>query len=147
MHTYIFSMVLLKLAHDVIFNAEASENNIFLFDADIKIRVLTPKDTPLVLECANKSDKVQWQKEKMPLSIAGNEDIKIDNDTGNLLILKDKKEAYGNYTCKLGTNSTIEYRVVREYSTIHILHNFISNIKNNKRILYKTYYMYSIILL
>lgn len=90
-----------------------------MFDADIKIRVLTPKDVPLVLECANKSDKVQWQKEKTPLStaLAGNEDIvKIDNETGSLEILKDKEEAYGNYTCKVSANSTIEYRVVREYS-------------------------------
>jgi len=77
------------------------------------------KDIPLVLECVNKSagDKVQWLREKMPLSIAfaGNEDIvKIDNETGNLEILKDKEEAHGNYTCK-AANSTIEYRVVREY--------------------------------
>lgn len=86
----------------------------------------------------------------MPLSIAlaGNEDIiKIDNDTGNLEILKDKKEAYGNYTCKLGTNSTIEYRVVREYSATHYIILYQISIRNNKRILYKTYYMYSITLL
>jgi len=91
-----------------------------LFDADIKIRVLMAKDIPLVLECVNKSagDKVQWLKEKIQLStaFASNEDIvKIDNETGNLEILKDKEEAYGNYTCKMA-NSTIEYRVVREYS-------------------------------
>lgn len=79
---------------------------------DVKIRVLTPKDVlPLVLECANKSE---WQKEKKPLSVAlaGNEDIvKINNETGSLEILKDKKEVYGNYTCKVN-DSTIEYRVV-----------------------------------
>ncbi|KAM0724709.1 Basigin [Formica fusca] len=93
-------------------SAESFHLSIYI---DIKIRVLTPKDIPLVLECANKSDKVQWQKEKTPLStaLAGNEDIiKIDNETGSLEIVKDKKEAYGNYTCKLGANSTIEYRVV-----------------------------------
>lgn len=76
------------------------------------------RDTPLVLECANRStgDKVQWLKGKAPLSIPGNDDIlKIDNETGNLEILKDKEEAHGNYTCKTA-NSTIEYRVVREYS-------------------------------
>ncbi|GAB1865160.1 Neuroplastin-like isoform x2 protein [Camponotus japonicus] len=81
---------------------------------DIKIRVLTSKDLPLVLECANKSDKVQWQKERTPLSIALDDDediVKIDNETGSLKILKDEKEAYGNYTCKAG-NSTIEYKVV-----------------------------------
>ncbi|XP_011872176.1 PREDICTED: basigin [Vollenhovia emeryi] len=78
---------------------------------DIKIRVLTPKDVPLVLECANRSasDKVLWMKEKIPVS--GNEDVKIDNETGNLEILKDKEELYGNYTCK-AANATIEYRVV-----------------------------------
>lgn len=78
------------------------------------------KDIPLVLECANRStgDKVQWLKEKSPVNtaLAGNEDIvKIDNETGNLEILKEKEEAYGNYTCKVA-NSTIEYKVVREYS-------------------------------
>ncbi|EGI57729.1 Basigin [Acromyrmex echinatior] len=83
---------------------------------DIKIRVLTARDIPLVLECANRSagDKVQWLKDKTPLStaFAGNEDIiKIDNETGSLEILKDKEEAHGNYTCK-AANSTIEYRVV-----------------------------------
>ncbi|KAL0108341.1 hypothetical protein PUN28_015106 [Cardiocondyla obscurior] len=83
---------------------------------DIKIRVLTPKDIPLVLECANRSasDKVQWLKEKIPLNtaLAGKEDIvKIDNETGSLEIVKEKDEAYGNYTCKVA-NATIEYRVV-----------------------------------
>lgn len=90
-----------------------------MFNADIKIRVLTPKDIPLVLECANKStsDKVQWLKEKIPwrTAFAGNQDIvKVDNETGSLEILKDKEEAYGNYTCKTA-NGTIEYRVVGEY--------------------------------
>jgi len=94
--------------------------NVFLFGTDIKIRVLMTRDIPLVLECANKSagDKVQWLKDKTPLNtaFAGNEDIiKIDNETGSLEILKDKEEAHGNYTCK-AANSTIEYRVVREYS-------------------------------
>lgn len=75
----------------------------------------------MVLECVNKSDKVQWLKEKIQLrytTLAVNEDVKIDNETGNLEILKDKEEVYGNYTCKAGANSTIEYRVVREYSAI-----------------------------
>lgn len=103
-----------------------SKNNVFLFDADIKIRVLTANDTPLALECANKNtgDKVLWLKEKSPVhtAFAGNEDniIKIDNETGNLEILKEKEEVYGNYTCKVA-NATIEYRVVREYSDITFL--------------------------
>ncbi|KAH0950264.1 hypothetical protein HN011_010080 [Eciton burchellii] len=83
--------------------------------SDIKIKVLTPKDIPLTLECTNRSasDKVQWLKEKVPLNAAltGMEDIKIDNETGTLEILKDKEEVYGNYTCK-AANSTTEYRVV-----------------------------------
>lgn len=82
---------------------------------DVKIRVLTPKDVlPLVLECVNKSDKAVWMKENTSLSTAltGNEDIiKINNETGSLEILKDKKEVYGNYTCKVD-NSTIKYKVV-----------------------------------
>lgn len=90
-----------------------------LFDADIKIKVLTPKDVPLVLECANRSatDKVLWFREKVLLSTASaiNEDIKIDNETGTLEILKDKEEVYGNYSCK-AANSTTEYRVVRKYT-------------------------------
>lgn len=72
-----------------------------------------------MLECANKSDKVQWEKEK--IALAGNEDIKINNETGNLEILKEKKEVYGNYTCKVD-NSTIKYRVVREYSATRIFY-------------------------
>lgn len=92
-----------------------------MFDADIKIRVLTPKDVPLVLECTNRSagDKAQWLKEKAPVitTLGGNEDIlKIDNETGTLEILKDVEEVYGNYTCKVA-NSTTEYRVVRKYSS------------------------------
>lgn len=86
---------------------------------DIKIRVLTAKDLPLVLECANRStsDKVKWNKEKKELSaFAGNEDIiKIDNETGSLQILKDKEEAHGNYSCTVITkqaNYTIDYRVL-----------------------------------
>lgn len=91
-----------------------------MFDADINIRVLTAKDVPLVLECANRStvDKVLWLKEKKQLSsILGNADVKIDNETGSLKILKEKEEVYGNYTCTdLTTNATVKYRVVREYS-------------------------------
>jgi hypothetical protein len=72
-----------------------------------------------MLECTNRSasDKVQWLKEKVPLNAAltGMEDIKIDNETGILEILKDKEEVYGNYTCK-AANSTTEYRVVRKYA-------------------------------
>ncbi|XP_029163985.1 LOW QUALITY PROTEIN: basigin [Nylanderia fulva] len=84
---------------------------------DIRVKVLTPKDVPLVLECTNKSDgkQVQWQKEKVSLSRAlpGHEDlIKFDNETGSLEILKDKEEVLGNYTCIVGPNSTIEYRVL-----------------------------------
>jgi len=97
-----------------------------------------------VLECANKSDKVQWQKERTPLSIALDDDediVKIDNETGSLKILKDEKEAYGNYTCKAG-NSTIEYKVVREYSATRIFYVILyikdKDTKNNKKILHKT---------
>jgi len=89
-----------------------------LFDADVKIKVLTPKDIPLMLECTNRSasDKVQWFKEKVPLNApTAMEDIKIDNETGILEILKEKDEVYGNYTCK-AANSTTEYRVVRKYA-------------------------------
>lgn len=100
-----------------------------------------------MLECANKSDKVQWLKEKKPLSIAlaGDEDIvKIDNETGNLEILKDDKEAYGNYTCKMGTNSTIEYRVVREYSATRIFYiilHHVHRLKIIKKNLTQNYYI------
>lgn len=95
-----------------------------------------------MLDCPNnKSDKVEWQKEKTPLStaLAGNKDIvKFDNETGSLEILKDKKEAYGNYTCKVDTNS-IEYRVVREYSATRIFYVILYQtfIKNSKKILHK----------
>lgn len=96
-----------------------------VFHADIKIRVLTSKDIPLVLECTNRSvgDKMQWLKEKLPVTttLGGNEDVfKIDNETGTLEILKDIQEVYGNYTCKVA-NSTTEYRVVREYPSAIIL--------------------------
>lgn len=74
----------------------------------------------MVLECANKNagDKAQWLKEKTPVmtALSGNEDnVKIDNETGTLEILKEVEEVYGNYTCKVA-NSTTEYRVVRKYS-------------------------------
>lgn len=85
-----------------------------LFDADIKIKVLTLEDLPLILKCENKStsDKVQWLKEKTPLAI--NEDVfRFDNETNNLEILKKKEESFGNFTCK-AANSTTEYRVVRK---------------------------------
>ncbi|XP_017753351.1 PREDICTED: basigin [Eufriesea mexicana] len=83
---------------------------------DIKIRVLTSKDVPLMLECANKSagEKLQWFKENVPLytALAGNEDlIMLNNQTGNLELLKSADALYGNYTCK-GTNSSTEYRIV-----------------------------------
>lgn len=99
-----------------------------MFDADIKIKVLTPKDVPLILECANKSagDKMQWLKEQTPVitALAGKEDIvKIDNETGTLEILKDVEEVYGNYSCKVA-NSTTEYRVMRKYSFLMILYLF-----------------------
>jgi len=102
----------------------ADEIIVSLFDADIKIKVLTPKDIPLMLECTNRSagDKVQWLKEKVPLptdiedrKLIENIDIKMDNETGTLEILKEKEEVYGNYTCK-AANSTTEYRVVRKYA-------------------------------
>lgn len=97
-------------------NPDSTESLHLSISFDIKIRVLTAKDVPLILECANKStgDKVQWLKEKTSLStaLAGHEAaVKIDNDTGSLQILQEKEEVYGNYTCK-AANSTIEYRVV-----------------------------------
>ncbi|KOC63171.1 Basigin, partial [Habropoda laboriosa] len=86
------------------------------FTTDIKIRVLTPKDVPLALECANRSagEKLQWLKENVPIhtALAGSDDIiKIDNETGTLELLKTSDILHGNYTCK-GTNSTTEYRIV-----------------------------------
>lgn len=114
------------------------KNNVFLFDADIKIRVLSlPKDLPLVLECANRSagDKVHWLKEKTlsPTQVlnSNEEVVRIDSETGSLEILKEKEEVYGNYTCK-AANATIEYRVVREYSG-RTFFRFIEKIIRNKR--------------
>lgn len=86
---------------------------------DVKIRVLTQKETPLSLECGNRStgDKAVWYKEKMPIltAMVGKEDlIKIDNETGTLDVLKiDDIVVYGNYSCKVGNTST-DYRIVRE---------------------------------
>lgn len=117
-----------------------------MFDADLKIRVLTPKDVPLVLECTNRSagDKAQWLKEKTSVvtSLGGNEDIiKIDNETGTLEILKDVEEAYGNYTCKMA-NSTTEYRVVRKYSNATSLTPGLYKISMENIHLIQKYYMY-----
>ncbi|XP_036141088.1 basigin isoform X2 [Monomorium pharaonis] len=97
-------------------NPDSSDSFHLSIAFDIKIRVLTAKDVPLVLECANKTtgDKVQWLKEKTSLSTAlaeKEELVKIDNSTGSLHILKEKEEVFGNYTCKVA-NSTVEYRVV-----------------------------------
>ncbi|XP_046822586.1 basigin [Vespa velutina] len=84
---------------------------------DVKIRVLTQKETPLSLECGNRStgDKAIWYKEKMPIltTMVGKEDlIKIDNETGTLDVLKiDDIIVYGNYSCKVGNTST-DYRIV-----------------------------------
>lgn len=111
----------------MIFIACSAERHNILFDADIKIRVLTPKDIPLVLECTNRSagDKAVWLKEKTAITaLGGSEDnLKFDNETGTLEILKDVEEVYGNYTCKVA-NSTTEYRVVREYSSATVSHRF-----------------------
>jgi len=116
----------------VIFSTE--KTNVFLFNTDIKIRVLTSKDVPLVLECANKStsDKVKWLKENVPWNklLTGNEDIKIDNETGSLEILKDEEKVYGNYTCE-AANATIKYRVVGEY--FGNVSRFVEKIIRNKR--------------
>ncbi|XP_076169747.1 immunoglobulin domain-containing protein Bsg isoform X2 [Ptiloglossa arizonensis] len=92
--------------------------------ADIKIRVLTPKDTPLVLECANKSAgaKVNWFKDDVPIytALSGNENlIKLDNDTGTLELLESDDDLYGNYTCK-GRDSSSEYRIVPK-PTAHLV--------------------------
>ncbi|CAK9803239.1 Basigin (Fragment) [Anthophora plagiata] len=83
---------------------------------DIKIRVLTPKDVPLMLECENRvpGEKLQWFKEDVPIhtALAGSEDmVKIDNKTDTLELLKASDVLYGNYTCK-GNNSSTEYRIV-----------------------------------
>lgn len=101
----------------------------FFLNTDIKIKVLTPKDAPLTLECANKSagEKLQWFKENVPIytALAGNEDlITLNNQTGNLDLLKSSDALFGNYTCK-GTNSSTEYRIVRKYqSKIITFHTF-----------------------
>ncbi|XP_015438226.1 PREDICTED: basigin [Dufourea novaeangliae] len=83
---------------------------------DIKIKVLTPKDTPMTLECANKTagSKVNWFKEDVPIytALAGSEDhFKVDNETGTLELVSANDVIYGNYTCK-GHNSSTEYRIV-----------------------------------
>ena len=83
---------------------------------DIKFRVLTPMDTPLVLECENKSagEKTQWLKENVSVQVAlaeHNDAIKIDNVTGTLELLKSNDTLLGNYSCK-GSNSSTEYRIV-----------------------------------
>lgn len=74
----------------------------------------------MTLECGNRSagEKLQWFKEKAPLhtALAGSEELfKLDNDTGTLELLKSAEALYGNYSCK-GSNSSTEYRIVREYS-------------------------------
>ncbi|XP_031828172.1 immunoglobulin domain-containing protein Bsg [Nomia melanderi] len=83
---------------------------------DIKIKVLTNKDIPMTLECANKTagSKANWMKENVPIytALAGNDDLfKIDNETGNLELLKNNDVLLGNYTCKVQNTST-EYRIV-----------------------------------
>lgn len=105
-------------SHDGDYKCTPESNDAFHLSiyVDIKIRVLTSKDTPLVLECANRSagEKFQWLKEKIPVmsALAGSEDgIKVDNETGTLEILKEAEHLYGNYSCK-GANSSTEYRIV-----------------------------------
>lgn len=84
---------------------------------DVKIRVLTPKEVPLSLECGNRSasEKASWYKENMPAlaAVAGKEElVKVDNETGILEILKaDDPIIFGNYSCKVGNSST-DYRIV-----------------------------------
>lgn len=98
---------------------------------DIKIKVLTPKDLPLILQCENRStsEKVQWLKGKTLLAI--NEDIfRIDNETNNLEILKEKEESFGNFTCKTA-NSTTEYRVVPR-PTAHFVADSTSVVEGEK---------------
>ncbi|XP_043501232.1 basigin [Polistes fuscatus] len=90
--------------------------HLFLY-FDVKIRVLTQKEVPLSLECANRSsgEKVAWYKEKIPIltALSGKEElIKIDNETSTLEVLKIEDVAvYGNYSCKVGNVST-DYRIV-----------------------------------
>lgn len=105
-------------SHDGDYKCTPESNDVFHLSIyfDIKIRVLTSKDTPLALECENRStgEKMQWLKEKVPIltALSGNDDlIKIDNETGTLELLKEAEILYGNYTCR-GTNSSTEYRIV-----------------------------------
>ncbi|XP_076546147.1 immunoglobulin domain-containing protein Bsg isoform X2 [Osmia lignaria lignaria] len=91
--------------------------------ADIKIKVLTPKDAPMTLECGNRTagEKFQWFKENVPLhtAVADSEELfELDNDNGTLELLKSTEVLYGNYSCK-GSNSSTEYRIVSK-PTAHL---------------------------
>ncbi|XP_023288110.1 basigin isoform X2 [Orussus abietinus] len=89
---------------------------------DTIIRVLSQVDTPMVMECANRTanDKVQWIKDSKPIAVAMADSegvFRINNETGNLEILKEEEEAYGNYSCKVGNSST-DYRIVAKPTAI-----------------------------
>ncbi|XP_076649316.1 immunoglobulin domain-containing protein Bsg [Halictus rubicundus] len=83
---------------------------------DIHIKVLTAKDAPMTLECANKTSvsKVTWMKENVPIhtKLAEHLDLfKVDNETGSLELLKSDDNLLGNYSCK-AQNASTEYRIV-----------------------------------
>ncbi|XP_066601532.1 basigin isoform X2 [Prorops nasuta] len=111
-------------SHDGSYKCTPQSNDDFHLTiyVDLKIKVLTPKDVPLILECENRVplEKPVWLKEKVAVLTAfpQNEDlVKIDNATGNLIITKVLDPAYGNYTCKIG-NTTTEYRVVQKPTVV-----------------------------
>ncbi|XP_076623317.1 immunoglobulin domain-containing protein Bsg [Colletes latitarsis] len=104
--------------HDGDYKCSPDSNDVFhlWIYFDVKIRVLTSQDTPLVMECANRTAgaKVAWFKDDVPIytALSDNEDdIKLDNDTGTLELLKSDDDLLGNYTCK-AHNSSTEYRIV-----------------------------------
>lgn len=87
-----------------------------------KIKVLTPDDIPLDLQCENHtfSDKVEWQKEGVNINEAfgGLENVTSSGTTGILSILKAHDDVYGNYTCNTTANGNITtyFRIVRKPS-------------------------------
>lgn len=104
--------------HDGDYKCTPESSDIFHLSIyfDVKVRVLTEKDVPLSLECADKgaAEKVQWLKEKVavPTALSGNEDaFSLNNETGTLTILKETESVFGNYSCK-GANFSTEYRVL-----------------------------------
>ena len=95
----------------------------FFVSAVAKIKVLTAKETPLILNCENYTagDKsVEWQKEGVDirLAFAGKEDfVKFHSDNGSVAIYKEHATTYGNYTCNTtaSANSSALFKIVRKY--------------------------------